>query len=123
GGTFSFPERAVVALAGSDFGVTLDDVGVEMWTSVEVHAGQTLKMEPTRTGARCYLCVRGGIDVKVFLGSASTHLLSGLGGYDGRALRKGDVLKTGTAGGTFRTFRKQKVAAWALKQLMPRKIL
>ncbi len=123
GGAFLFPERSVVALAGSDFGATIDDVAVEMWTAFEIRAGQTLKMGATRSGARCYLCVRGGMDVKLFLGSASTHLLSGLGGYDGRALRKGDVLKIGIAGGTFRTFRKKRVAGWALKQLAPRKVL
>ena len=123
GGTFLFPERSVVALTGSDFGATLDDVVVEMWTAVEVRAGQTLKMGPTRSGARCYLCVRGGMDVKLFLGSASTHLLSSLGGYDGRALRKGDVLRIRSAGGTFRTFRKQRLSGWALKQLSPRKVL
>lgn len=123
GGTFLFPERSVVALAGSDFAATLDDVAVDMWTSVEVRSGQTLRTGPTRTGARCYLCVRGGIDVKLFLGSASTHLLSGLGGYDGRALRKGDVLRIGTAGGIFRTFRKRSVAGSALKQFLPRKVL
>jgi len=123
GGTFLFPERSVVALTGSDFGATLDDVVVETWTAVEVRAGQTLKMGPTRSGARCYLCVRGGMDVKLFLGSASTHLLSSLGGYDGRALRKGDVLRIRSAGGTFRTFRKQRLSGWALKQLSPRKVL
>jgi len=123
GGTFAFPERTVVALAGSDFGPTLDDKCVQMWSSVEVRAGQTLRTGPTRSGSRCYLCVRGGIDVKLFLGSASTHLLSGLGGFEGRALRKGDVLKIGTTGGTFRTFRKVGVAAKALAQLAPRKVL
>jgi len=123
GGTFLFPERSVVAFAGSDFGAMLDDVAVEMWTAVEVRAGQTLKMGPTRNGARSYLCVRGGIDVKLFLGSASTHLLSSLGGYEGRALRKGDVLRIRSAGGTFRTFRKQRLSGWALKQLSPRKVL
>jgi antagonist of KipI len=123
GGSFSFPERTVVALAGSDFGATLDDKRFEMWSSIEVQPGQTLRMGPTRSGARCYLCVRGGIDVKLFLGSASTHLLSGLGGFEGRALRKGDVLKIGSAGGTFRTFRKASVAAKAMAYLAPRKIL
>jgi antagonist of KipI len=123
GGSFLFPERTVVALAGSDFGATLDDKCFEMWSSIEVQPGQTLRMGPTRSGARCYLCVRGGIDVKLFLGSASTHLLSGLGGFEGRALRKGDVLKIGSAGGTFRTFRKASVAAKAMAYLAPRKIL
>src|ERR1700687_1970124 len=39
GGAFLFPEGAVVALAGSDFGATLDGVPVGPWTSVEVRPG------------------------------------------------------------------------------------
>lgn len=123
GGTFAFPERAEIALVGADFSATLDDHSVEMWSSLEVRPGQTLRVGPTRAGARCYLCVRGGIDVKLFLGSASTHLLSGLGGFEGRALRKGDVLRIGTSAGVFRTFRKRRVAAKAVAQLQPRKVL
>jgi antagonist of KipI len=123
GGTFVFPERAVVALTGANFGGTLDNGSIEMWSSLEVQPGQTLRMGPTRAGARCYLCVKGGIDVKLFLGSASTHLLSGLGGFEGRALRKGDVLRIRAANGGFRTFRKTKVAGRALEKLSPRKVL
>jgi antagonist of KipI len=123
GGTFLFPERSVVALTGADFGPALDDRPLEMWSSVEIRAGQTLRAGPTRAGARCYLCIRGGIDVKLFLGSASTHLLSGLGGFEGRALRKGDVLKIGTTSGGFRTFRKISVATRAATQLATRKVL
>src|ERR1700734_774762 len=102
GGTFSFPEGAILALAGSDFAATLDGAVVDLWTSIEARPGQTLRVGPARSGARCYLCVQGGIAVKPFLGSASTHILSGLGGFEGRALRKGDVLHIGTATGTFR---------------------
>lgn len=123
GGTFVFPERAEIALTGADFHATLDDTAVALWSSTEVRAAQTLRMGPTRSGARCYLCVRGGIDVKLFLGSASTHLLSGLGGFEGRALRKGDVLKIGVASGSFRTFRKRSAAARAVAQLALRKVL
>jgi antagonist of KipI len=120
GGTFAFPEGALLALTGSDFGATLDDGPAPLWTSFEVKPGQTLRLRSTRSGARCYLCVRGGIEVKPFLGSASTHLLSGLGGYEGRALRKADVLKIGPSSGAFR---KRKVVAKALEGLSPRKIL
>ncbi|HTQ62416.1 MAG TPA: biotin-dependent carboxyltransferase family protein [Candidatus Solibacter sp.] len=123
GGTLAFPERAIVALAGADFGATLDDVPIEMWSSVDVRAGQTLRTGPTRTTARCYMCVQGGICVKQFLGSSSTHLLSGLGGFEGRALRKGDVLKIGSSGVGFRTFRRSKVSSRALEKLRPRKVL
>jgi antagonist of KipI len=120
GGTFAFPEGAVLALTGSDFGATLDGAPVPTWTSLEARRGQTLRVGPTRSGARCYLCVHGGIDVPPFLVSASTHLLSGLGGHEGRALRKGDILKIGKANGAYR---KRTVAAKALKELSPRKIL
>jgi biotin-dependent carboxylase-like uncharacterized protein len=138
GGTFQFPDGAAVALAGSDFGATLDGSPVALWSSFEVKPGQTLRLGPTRTGARCYLCVRGGIAVKPFLGSASTHLLSGLGGHEGRALRKGDVLKVGSASanvkkgtgksacstkGASGLHRERKVAAKALERLSPRKVL
>jgi biotin-dependent carboxylase-like uncharacterized protein len=120
GDTFVFPEGAILALAGSDFGATLDDAPVNLWTSVEARRGQTLRMGPTRSGARCYLCVQGGIAVTPFLGGASTHLLSGLGGHEGRALRKGDVLKIGEANGSYR---KRTLAAKALERLSPRKVL
>lgn len=97
GGTFLFPTGALAALTGSDFGASLDDADVPLWTSFVVKPGRTLRLGPTRSGARCYLCVEGGIAVTPFLGSASTHLLSGLGGHEGRALRKGDILKVGQA--------------------------
>lgn len=123
GGTYIFPERAVVALTGANFGATLEDESVEIWNSLEIRAGQRLHVGTTRGGARCYLCVRGGIDVKLFFGSASTHLLSGLGGFEGRALRKGDVLRIKAAHDSFRTFRKTKVAGRVLEKLSPRKVL
>ena len=120
GGTFLFPQGGEIALTGSDFGATLDQAPVALWTSASVKPGQTLRLGSTRSGARCYLCVQGGIAVEPFLGSASTHLLSGLGGFQGRALRKGDVLNIGAATGAYR---KRSVAPKAVQALAPRKIL
>jgi antagonist of KipI len=120
GGTFVFPHGAILALTGSDFAAMLDGAPVELWASLEVKPGQTLRVEATRSGARSYLCVQGGIVAKPFLGSVSTHLLSGLGGHEGRALRKGDVLHTGPATSSIR---KRSVAPRALERLSPRKVL
>ncbi len=120
GGMFIFLERALLALTGSDFGATLDGKPVELWSSFEAKAGQTLRLGPTRSGARCYLCVQGGIAVELFLGSASTHILSGLGGHEGRALRKGDALKIGAERGAIH---ERRLTARALKELQPRKVL
>jgi antagonist of KipI len=120
GGTFSFPQGAIVAVGGSDFGATLDGAPVPMWTTIAVQAGQTLQTGPTRSGARCYLSIRGGIATDPFLGSRSTHLLSGLGGFAGRALRRGDVLQIGPASGSFR---EKSLSKYAMEQLSPRRVL
>jgi antagonist of KipI len=120
GGTFLIPHGAIISLTGSDFAATLDASPLSLWTSVEVKPGQILRVGSTRSGARCYLCGQGGIIVKPFLGSASTHLLSGLGGHQGRALRKGDALLIGPATASFR---ERAVAARALERLSPRKVL
>ena len=95
GGTFVFDEATAIAVTGSDFSPTLDGGPVPLWRTVEIRPGQTLRFGATRGGARCTVCVRGGIDVEPVLGSVSTHLTSGLGGVEGRALRHGDVLPVG----------------------------
>jgi len=87
GGTFEFETGAVVALTGADFGA-----GLPLWTAVELAAGTVLRCSAARSGARGYLAVRGGIATPKVLGSASAHLMTGLGG---RALRKGDLLPIG----------------------------
>jgi antagonist of KipI len=120
GGTFIFPEDVLLALTGSDFGAALDGKPVELRGSFEAKVGQTLRLGPTRTGARCYLCVQGGIAEELFLGSASTHILSGLGGHEGRALRKGDTLKIGAKSGAIH---ERRLTARAMKELQPRKVL
>lgn len=123
GGTFVFSDHAVVALTGSDFGAMLDGSPVNTWASFEVQPGQTLRLGPSRSGSRCYLCVSGGISVPLFLESASTHVLSGLGGFDGRALRKGDVLQVGEAENPQEVFAKRRLEVSARLRLGPRKIL
>jgi biotin-dependent carboxylase-like uncharacterized protein len=120
GGTFRFSKGAIVALTGSEFDADLDGKPVELWESIEARPGQTLRLGPTRSGARCYLCVQGGIDVKRLLGSASTHMLTGLGGLNGRPLRKGDVLKIVP---TTASFRNRTVAPRVVERLSRRKIL
>jgi len=138
GGTFQFQGACVAALTGSDFGAMLDGAAVPPWISFDARPGQTLRLGPTRSGARCYLCIHGGISVPQFLGSASTHLLSGLGGYEGRALREGDVLKIGdppeakqkgtgrsacSTGSAHDFNRARKVGTKALERLATRKVL
>lgn len=120
GGSFVFPEGAVMALAGGDFGAALDGQHVDMWSTLTAAPGARLTLGPTRNFARCYLAVAGGIEVKPVLGSAATHLLSGLGGHEGRALRKGDLLRLGTPEAKIR---ERTISQTLLLTLKPRRIL
>ena len=88
GATLRFEREAWIALTGA--------VGEPLWTARRVAAGETLACGPCRGGARTYLSVRGGLDVPLVLGSASTHLATALGGVSGRALRAGDRLAIAT---------------------------
>jgi biotin-dependent carboxylase-like uncharacterized protein len=117
GGNFIFREPSAIALAGSDFAATLNGQALDTWRSYSVAAGEKLRVGSTRSGARCYLCVAGGVEVEPFLGSASTHLVSGLGGFAGRSLRKGDVLRIGTAQ---TKFIERTLSSAALRILQPR---
>jgi len=92
GGRFLLRDAAWFVLTGSDLGATLGGRSVPLWTPVAALAGETLAFAGARHGARGYLCVRGGAAVPEVLGSRSTHLPSRLGGFEGRALARGDVV-------------------------------
>jgi antagonist of KipI len=87
GGEFAFDGGAVISVTGSEFVSS-----VPMWQPVEIHNSEVVRFGPSRSGARCYLSVRGGLDVPLIMGSASVHVMTGLGG---RPLRRGDVLPIG----------------------------
>ena len=120
GGTFTFPDGALISLTGADFGAMMDGHYVEMWATHRVPAGATMVLGPARNLARGFLAIAGGLQVPLFLGSASTHLLSGLGGFHGRALREGDVLQIA---GTPKRSRERRISEAALRAMQPRKVV
>jgi antagonist of KipI len=120
GGSYVFPSGAVIALAGANMGATLNGHPIDLWAPYSATSGAELVLGPTKNYARTYLAIAGGVEVPRFLGSASTHLLAGIGGYEGRALRKGDVLQLGVPK---RTIQQHRVSQSALVSLKPRKVL
>jgi biotin-dependent carboxylase-like uncharacterized protein len=120
GGTFLFPDGAVICLAGGNFGAWVDGKSLELWRPHAILPGKRVGLGPTQDFARCYLCVAGGVGVVDFLGSASTHLLSGLGGWEGRGLRKGDALPIGKLE---KNIQRRKLRPGVLEELKPGKTL
>lgn len=60
--------------------------------------GETVDFSILPGGVRACLAVAGGILVPMVLGSASTDLRAGFGGFGGRALKAGDRLEVGEPG-------------------------
>ena len=93
-----FEEDVRLSLFGAEIQVEIDGNPVPFGTSFDepfdVQKGQILRLGSIQNGARTYLAVEGGFQVPLYLGSASTHLISGVGGMQGRALKKGDWLAT-----------------------------
>ncbi|KAK8015770.1 urea carboxylase [Apiospora marii] len=87
---------AIVALAGAAMSATLDGDDFPMWTRVKISAGQRLTIGKTLSGAGCrsYLAVYGGfLNVAEWFGSKATVPMTLVGGYQGRPIRAGDLLK------------------------------
>jgi antagonist of KipI len=82
-----FSADATVAVGGGDFGA------LPLWQPAEIRACEALKFGHARNGCRGYLAVAGGFRIAPMLGSCSTFLRGGFGGWKGRALRDGDVLE------------------------------
>jgi biotin-dependent carboxylase-like uncharacterized protein len=93
----------VVAIGGADLGAVAHPSGRRLGVASAhaLEAGERLALPGTgagtgatggAAGCRAYLAVPGGFTVPIVLGSASTSLVGGFGGFEGRALRSGDRL-------------------------------
>ena len=87
-----FSDTAVIALTGADMQPLLNGEEIPMYQALQVQAGDRLTMGGAKTGMRGYLAVAGGFAVEPVMGSVSTNLQCGIGGYQGRKLQAGDVL-------------------------------
>lgn len=90
----------VIGLSGADLGAVVRPAGRRLAAGAAhtLAAGERLILlggDGARNGSgggRAYVSVAGGFAVAAVLGSASTSLVGGFGGLEGRALRAGDRL-------------------------------
>ena len=88
-------DTARLALVGIDASLGIGGESprvVAAGQSVTVQQGDIVQIALGRQSACCYLAVEGGIAVPRVLGSASTYVRAALGGLNGRALQRGDVV-------------------------------
>jgi len=91
-------DSCAISLTGANSGAKLHRPGHSSPIDVKVNKVVLLQQDDEielgfpEDGMRTYMCVRGGVDVPVVLGSRSTDIRSELGGYQGRKLEKGDTI-------------------------------
>lgn len=83
----------LVAICGADMGAEVDGVAAPLWQPFILYSGNELHLHYATHGCRAYLAVHGGFKADYVLGSRSTYQRSAIGGYEGRALRAGDVFE------------------------------
>jgi 5-oxoprolinase (ATP-hydrolysing) subunit C len=89
-------EQVCVALGG--IGARLELSGdkiktIPAWQSVILQKGQVFKVLMEAYSFSCYLAISGGLDLPLCMGSLSTYVRSGFGGFEGRPLQIGDELQ------------------------------
>lgn len=96
GPSLKFTRPTLIAITGADLSPSIGGQAIPKSVPVLVGGGAQLDFGRRISGVRSYLAVRGGYDVPCVMGSKTTSLRGAFGGFEGRALRKGDVLPLGT---------------------------
>lgn len=97
GPELEFTVATAVAITGADMDPHLNGQGIPMSTAIDVRSGDKLWFRGLKSGCRAYIAFAGGIAVPPVMGSRSTYLRAGIGGFQGRALMQGDELPLGEA--------------------------
>ena len=95
GPELEFTGATWIAITGADMDPHLNGQGIPLNTAVDVRHGDRLGFRGLRSGCRAYIAFAGGIAVPPVMGSRSTYLRAGIGGFQGRALMPGDELPIG----------------------------
>lgn len=95
GARLRFTQSCCFSLCGADMQPMLNGNKIKMNKTYFVNPSDVLALGLSVSGLRTYFAVGGGIDCTAFLGSRSTDLKCGVGGYYGRRLQRGDVLSVG----------------------------
>ena len=87
-----FREDALIAVCGADLAPTIQDELIPTWQPLMIRKNTLLQFSKWNWGNRAYMAVHGGFNITRWLDSYSTNLKAAAGGYNGRALVKGDSI-------------------------------
>lgn len=87
-----FTSDTIIAITGGDFQPHINKKPAPMYTAIYMHKGDILEFRGSKSGSRGYIAFSSFLDIPVVMGSRSTNIKCGIGGYKGRRLREGDFI-------------------------------
>jgi antagonist of KipI len=91
--TFQARQDCILAVTGAGYELSVYIWQFPLWDSFFVRAGWKIHLSKTDTGMWAYLAVTGGFQTPPVLDSRSTYLRGAFGGFEGRQLQDGDVVR------------------------------
>jgi len=91
--TILFQQQALIAIGGADFHATINSEPVPLYHPVLLNKNCLLQFQRQISGARVYISVKQKFLIPKWLNSYSTNLRAMVGGFNGGALKKDDVIE------------------------------
>lgn len=85
-----FEASALISVTGPGLSVSVDGNLFPAWKPFVIPARSRLKIIASLESVCGYICVNGGWEAQEWLGSKTTNLPAGMGGHQGRLLKKDD---------------------------------
>jgi len=85
----------IISVAGVGYGLSIYIWDFPLWSSYYVRAGWMIRLNKLDSGMWAYIAISGGVQTQPALDSRSTYLRGHFGGFGGRQLQAGDILKSG----------------------------
>lgn len=92
GPTLYFTSDTVISITGGDFDPRINGEPVPMYHALSVKMGDELEMGYCKSGTWGYIAFAGCLDVPQVMGSRSTDIKCGFGGFQGRKIKDGDEI-------------------------------
>ena len=86
----------VISVAGVGYALSIYIWDFPLWSSYYVRSGWTIRLNKLDTGMWAYLAIAGGVQAQPILGSRSTYLRGHFGGFNGRQVQIGNILRSET---------------------------
>ena len=88
-----FLSTTQIVITGADFNWQLNGNAIRIGELINIKTSDILKGKSSREGCRGYLAINGDLKLDKVYDSYSTYLMGNFGGYQGRQLKKGDVVE------------------------------